>query len=162
MPDYTTQKVVKAGEWSGAFDQCLLTYDARFLRRKVIETVHYETLLVDLPKATHLDDRDAFELTDGRFIEILAAREELYIIKGDLARLAWHIGNRHTPCGVERDHLVIQRNPVLRNMLEGLGAEVEEAFEPFIPEGGAYGHGRTHGHSHSDIHGNGHDHSHDH
>jgi len=132
------------------------------LRRKVVKTVHDETILVDLPKTTHLDHQDAFAITDGRYIEIIAASEELFSVKGDLVRLAWHIGNRHTPCEIREHRLLIKRDPVLRDMLETLGAEVQEVFEMFTPEGGAYGHGRTHGHSHSDIHGNGHDHTHDH
>jgi urease accessory protein len=66
-----------------------------------------------------------------------------------LARLAWHIGNRHTPCQVEADRLLIQRDHVLEDMLTRLGAKITHIEEPFRPEIGAYGHGRTHGHSHS-------------
>ena len=66
----------------------------------------------------------------------------------DLPRLAWHIGNRHCPCEMAEDHLVIRADPVLEDMLLKLGAKVEKGFAPFRPEGGAYGHGRTFGHGH--------------
>lgn len=149
MADYTSQIVRKAGTWSGSFELCVLTYDERFLRRKVITTVHDETLLVDLAQTTSLDDRDAFELTDGRLIEVIAASESLYAVTGlNLVQLAWHIGNRHTPCQIEAERLLIQRDSVIGHMLEHLGATVTEVFEPFTPEGGAYGHGRTHSHEH--------------
>ena len=62
--------------------------------------------------------------------------------------LAWHIGNRHTPCQIEEGSLLIQNDPVIRHMLETLGATLEEVEAPFTPEGGAYGHGRTHSHEH--------------
>lgn len=125
-----------------------MTYDDRFLRRKVVTTAHDETLLVDLPHTTSLDHGDAFELADGRFIEVIAAEEPLLQITGDLVQLAWHIGNRHTPCQIETDRLVIQNDPVIGHMLEHLGATVTPINEPFTPEGGAYGHGRTHSHDH--------------
>lgn len=142
---------------------CRLTYDARFLRRKVLETDAAERFLVDLPQTTSLDDGDALELDDGRLIAIVAAPEPLLEITGpDLTRLAWHIGNRHTPCQIEPGRLLIQRDRVIRAMLERLGATVTEIVAPFTPEGGAYGHGRTHGHSHGDDGGHGQDSGHGH
>ena len=60
----------------------------------------------------------------------------------------WHVGNRHTPCQINSDHLLIQADPVIGHMLEHLGAVVEPLTAPFNPEGGAYGHGRTHSHEH--------------
>jgi urease accessory protein len=149
MVDYTAQNIHRAGNWEGAFDLCTLTYDERFLRRKVVQTAHGKDLLVDLESATSLNDRDAFVLSDGRLIEVIAAEEDLLAITGkDLVRLAWHVGNRHTPCQIEADRLLIQRDAVIGHMLEHLGATVTEVSEPFTPEGGAYGHGRTHSHEH--------------
>ena len=66
----------------------------------------------------------------------------------DLHRLAWHIGNRHTPCQIEPTRLLIRRDHVLEAMLAQLGAKVAYVTEAFKPEGGAYGTGRTMGHSH--------------
>jgi len=155
--------VVKRGEWADAWDLCTLTYDGRFLRRRKLETAHEEAFLVDLEQTVSVDHGDAFKLTNGRLIEVIAAEEDLLQVSGnDLVRLAWHIGNRHTPCQVETERLVIQRDPVIRKMLELLGAEVMEISEPFHPEGGAYGHGRTHGHDHSHEHEHSHGHSHEH
>jgi urease accessory protein len=148
MADYTSQTIHKVGTWSDAFELCVLTYDDRFLRRKVIKTEHEKTLLVNLAHTVSLDHGDAFELTDGRFIEIIAAAEPLLQITGDLVQLAWHIGNRHTPCQIEADCLLIQNDPVIGHMLEHLGAVVTPVRRPFTPEGGAYGHGRTHSHEH--------------
>lgn len=148
MADYTATQIAKAGTWSGAFTCCVLTYDARFLRRKVIQTVHDETLLVNLAHTTSLDHGDAFQLDDGRLIEVIAAEEPLLEITGDLVQLAWHIGNRHTPCQIESARLLILNDPVIGHMLEHLGATVRQISEPFTPEGGAYGHGRTHSHAH--------------
>ena len=148
MADFTTQTIRKAGTWSGAFEQCILTYEDRFLRRKVIKTAQESTFLVDLPHTTSLEHGDAFELDDGRLIELIAAQEPLLQITGNLVQLAWHIGNRHTPCQIEAGRLVIQHDPVIGHMLEHLGATVTDVFEAFTPEGGAYGHGRTHSHDH--------------
>ena len=78
----------------------------------------------------------------------MPAAEALLDVRGDLTRLAWHIGNRHMPCQIEANRLLIQRDHVIRAMLETLGATLAEVEEAFTPEGGAYGHGRTHSHAH--------------
>jgi len=150
------------GTWSGAADTVTLTYDQRFLRRRKLVAEAGLGFLVDLPQTSSVDHGDAFELDDGRFVAVAAADEALLQVKGDLTRLAWHIGNRHTPCQIEPDRLLIQRDHVLKDMLEKLSADLVELDAPFVPEGGAYGHGRTHGHSHGHEHGHDHEHSHDH
>ncbi len=138
-----------AGGWTDATDTCTLSYGDRFLRRKRLVGDGGTEFLVDLPQTTSLNHGDALELTDGRLVAIRAAPEPLLAVSGpDLVRLAWHIGNRHCPCQVERERLLIGVDPVLRDMLDHLGATVAEVTEPFTPEGGAYGHGRTHGHAH--------------
>ena len=141
-------KILRAGEWIGAVDHVVLDYDARLIRRKRLETAGGSSFMVDLPETVSLNEGDAFELIDGRIIEVRAAIEPVVIITGDLPRLAWHIGNRHTPCEVTKTHLVIRRDPVLENMLRGLGANLAMQIAPFRPEGGAYGFGRTFGHRH--------------
>ncbi len=153
MPPIASQKLRRAAEWSGAFDTIELSYDGRFLRRKVLTSSQGTLFLVDLAQATSLDHGDAFELEDGRLIAVVAAQEALLEVTGaDLARIAWHIGNRHTPCQIDGDRLLIQRDHVIRNMLKLIGAEVREIVAAFRPEGGAYGHGRTHGHDHGHVH----------
>lgn len=160
MADFTSHEIRRAGAWSGAFDLCVMTYEDRFMRRKVIQTAHDESLLVDLAQTTSLDHGDAFVLTDGRLIEVIAAEEPLMQITADrLMPLVWHIGNRHCPCQIEEHRILIQPDHVLRTLMTQLGATVEDVSEPFMPEGGAYGMGRTHGHDHS--HQLGPDHHHD-
>jgi urease accessory protein len=143
------QTLHRSGHWPRlATGRVVLGYDERFLRRKRLVTASGDAFMVDLPETTNLLAGDAFELDDGRLVEIAAAEEPVLIIKGDLVRLAWHIGNRHTPCQIEPDRLVIRADHVLAEMLRGLGATVTEARAPFTPEGGAYGLGRTMGHAH--------------
>lgn len=145
----TAQHVKHHHDWSDAADQVTLDYDARFLRRKVLTAASGERFLVDLDQTVSLSQGDALALSDGRLVEVIAAKEALLeITAADLVRIAWHVGNRHTPCQIEDSRLLIQRNHVMQDMLEKLGATLREVEEPFTPEGGAYGHGRTHGHAH--------------
>lgn len=129
-------------------DTLVLTYEDRFLRRKVLMMQSGAQLLVDLPQTTSLNHGGVLVTTKGDEIRIQAAPEALLEIKGDLIRLAWHIGNRHMPCQIGADRLLIQPDHVIRDMLGQLGAEIADVTEPFTPEGGAYGHGRTHSHAH--------------
>lgn len=129
-----------------------LTYDARLLRRKRLVTDDGEPFLVDLAQTTSVNADEAFVLQDGRQIGVIAADEPLMRVTGDLARLAWHVGNRHAPCSITVNALILQREKVMRDMLTQLGATVTDFDGPFTPEGGAYGHGRTMGHDHSHSH----------
>ncbi len=131
-----------------ADDSVTLDYEDRFLRRKVLTTDSGYKFLVDLCQTASVNQGDAFVLEDGRLVQVVPATEDLLEIKGDILRLAWHIGNRHMPCQIETDRLLIQRDHVIRDMLGKLGADVRDVHEPFTPEGGAYGHGRTHAHAH--------------
>ncbi|TNJ44401.1 urease accessory protein UreE [Phaeobacter sp. B1627] len=141
-------------------DSVVLDYDGRFLRRKVLTCESGDRLLVDLPQTTSLDHGGVLCLEGGGEVTVLAASEPLLSVTADhLPRIAWHIGNRHTPCQIEETRLLIQRDHVIRAMLDHLGAHCEEVEEPFTPEGGAYGHGRTHSHEHGHTH---HDGSHSH
>ncbi|MEM9343886.1 MAG: urease accessory protein UreE [Pseudomonadota bacterium] len=135
-----------------ADDHVALDYEGRLIRRRRLESAGGVAFLVDLPEVVSIEDGQCLVLEDGRRVAVAAADEALLEVRGDLARLAWHIGNRHTPCRIEADRLVIREDYVLRAMLERLGAEVTEATGPFVPEGGAYGHGRTFGHEHSHSH----------
>ncbi len=126
-----------------------LTYEDRFLRRKRLLTDQGQAVLLDLPETTSLDHGDLLVLEDGRGVAILAAPEALIEVTGeDLTRLAWHIGNRHTPCQIAAGRLLIREDHVMADMLMRLGATIRRVTEPFTPEGGAYGLGRTHGHAH--------------
>lgn len=159
------REVVPAAEAppGAASDTVSLTYDDRLLRRRRLETAQGASVLVDLAQTVSLAHGDRLVLTDGRQIEVVAAEEALLEVTAapaDLPRLAWHIGNRHAPAMfVAADdaadsaaRFLLRHDPVLRRMLEGLGATVADRRQPFTPEGGAYGTGRTMGHSHGPGH----------
>ena len=130
-------------------DTVTLDYEARFLRRKRLVSDGGEPFLVELAETRSLSQGEGFRLDDGRIIAVMAADEPLLAVRHDnLSRIAWHVGNRHTPCQIADDHILIREDKVLQGMLEGLGASVISVTAPFTPEGGAYGHGRTHGHEH--------------
>ena len=132
-----------------AADTVTLDYEARFLRRKRLVSDAGEPFLVELAETRSLSQGEGFRLDDGRIIAVMAAAEPLLAVRhSNLARIAWHVGNRHTPCQIAEDHILIREDKVLQAMLEGLGASVTQVTAPFTPEGGAYGHGRTHGHEH--------------
>ena len=164
----TARRVIDAGDAAGqpADDSVLLDYESRYLRRKVLTSVSGKKLLVDLPKATVLKDGDLLATEDGAFVTVAAAKEALAeVTVADphaLTRLAYHLGNRHLPVQIAPDRLLIERDHVIEEMVEKLGATVRHVEEPFNPEGGAYGYGRTHGHDHGHSHDHAHGHSHDH
>ena len=132
-----------------AMDSITLAHDERRIRRKMLTGRNGTEILVDFPNTITLDHEGALELEDGRLVEILAARELLYAVTArdaaHLLRLAWHIGNRHTPAQLEAGRILIKRDHVLKTMLLGLGAEVADVTEPFFAEHGAY-----HSHSHAE------------
>lgn len=123
------------------FAQLVLTSDQRRLRRKVLQ-VKGEEVMVDFPEAVTLDHFGGLLLEDGRIVEIVAAPEPLLEInpKGaeHLAQIAWHIGNRHMAAQIEKKRILVPRDHVAKAMLQGLGAEVRDVTEPFIPMQGAY------------------------
>jgi urease accessory protein len=149
---HLARDIRRAGTWSGAIDSVTLDYEGRFLRRKAIATDGGEALHVDLAETVSLDHGDALETTAGALIAVRAAPEPLVEVRAEgaaLARLAWHVGNRHTPAQIEEGRLLIRRDHVLEDMLRRQGAELRPLVAPFWPEGGAYGRGRTHGHHHT-------------
>ncbi|SFC04814.1 urease accessory protein UreE [Tropicimonas isoalkanivorans] len=157
MADLGRAQSVERGGGEGASDRVSLDFEGRLLRRRRLVTENGGSLVVDLPETTSLEDGDALVLESGARVAVAAADEPLLQITGpNLPRLAWHIGNRHTPCRIERDRLFIRNDHVLADMLRQLGAEVTPLRAPFSPEGGAYGHGRTMGHDHGGDHGHGH------
>lgn len=141
---------VARGAGTQAADRVTLDYRDRFLRRKRLVTEGGATLHVDLPETVSLDEGDALVLLDGRHVAVAAAAEPLVAVTAAdpraLARLAWHVGNRHTPAEIGEGRLLVQRDHVIEDMLRRLGATLTPLMAPFRPEGGAYGHGRTHGH----------------
>lgn len=127
-----------------ADDTVTLDSTARYRRRVVMTSDGGIEFLLDLPKARLLLHGEILELEDGRVIEVRAAPETLYAVRGrgaqHLLTLAWQIGNRHLAAQICDDHFIIRRDPIIYTMLEGLGATVNEIEAPFDPEGGAYAH----------------------
>ena len=126
-----------------------LSYDERFLRRKKLTSFNGIEFLVDLKNTISLKKDDMFKLDSGLLINVKYKIEELLEIKGDnLMHLIWHIGNRHIPCKIEKKRILIQNDKVIEEMILSLKGKTKIVLEPFDPEGGAYGIGRTHGHRH--------------
>ncbi len=132
-----------ADSWSGeTADRVVLDYDDRRRRRIAMTGKNGTSFLLDLPAPADLRGGDALLLEDGRLVEVVAAPETLLEIRcadaTQLARIAWHIGNRHVPVQVLTDALRVRRDYVLADLASQLGGDVAEIEAPFDPEGGAY------------------------
>jgi urease accessory protein len=125
------------------------------LRRKARQRVRLQSGLAAglfLPRGTNLRDGDFVVSQDGLQIQVAAACEQVSIASADnhlvLARIAYHLGNRHVAVQVLDHCLVYLHDHVLDDMVCGLGAAVTAAVQPFEPEEGAYHGGGHHQHSH--------------
>jgi urease accessory protein len=142
-----------AGQWdaSAARDTIVLDAQDRHRRRVVFVGAEGATYLLDLPRPAQLRDGDALVIEDGAVVRVTGKPEPLVEISAanaqELARLAWHIGNRHIEVQIAGDALRIRRDHVLEEMLRGLGATLSYVDAVFDPEHGAYAHhGDGHGH----------------
>lgn len=130
-------------------DTITLNYHERFIRRKKLVSDNNFEFLVNLPETISVNKDEGFLLENDQIILIKYAKETLIEIKSDdLIKIAWHIGNRHIPCQIENDRLLIQEDKVIEKLIIRLGGSIKTILEEFCPEGGAYGLGRTHGHKH--------------
>ncbi len=123
---------------------------------------------VFLPRGTLVRGGDVLVLEDGSLVRVQAAPQEVLRITAcaqhgsafDLTRAAYHLGNRHVPIELKPDHLKIEPDHVLADMLRAMHMTVVTVQEAFEPEGGAYSsHGHTQGHGHSHDHDHGHSHT---
>ena len=136
------------GSWNAAtaVDRVVLDAQERHRRRIALTGERGTAFLLDLPHAIALKDGDGLVLEDGAIVRVAGKAEPLLEITAaspqELARLAWHIGNRHTELQVVGDTLRIRRDRVLEDMLRGLGARLTSIEAPFDPKHGAYGHGQ--------------------
>ena len=137
-------RTLPAGQWNSAtaIDCVLLDSDERQRRRSVLTGENGMKVLLDLPRPTRLHDGDGLVLEDGTIVSVAGKPEPLIEITATdphhLARLAWHLGNRHAEVQVVGGKVRIRRDHVLEEMLRGLGAELAPVEAPFDPEGGAY------------------------
>jgi len=139
----------KAGAWDRdrRAGSVTLSYLERHRRRIRLVMDGGEPLLLDLAKAMLLGEGDGLELEGGGFVEVRAAKEALLEIRAgstNLARLAYHLGNRHLPIQLLDDRLLIRDDHVIADMVAGLGGEVRAVSVPFTPEAGAYAGGHDH------------------
>jgi urease accessory protein len=162
-------------------DRLELTFDSRQKSRLRTRLVSGEEVALMLPRGEILRGGDLVTAADGRVIEIVSCMEKILHIEAgtpqDLAKAAYHLGNRHVPVQVGETFLRIAEDHVLEEMLVKLGAKVSHVEAPFEPEAGAYAGGHQHRHDemghggkihefgetkqdHSHDHGHDHDHHH--
>ena len=130
---------------------------------------------VFLPRGSVLRGGDVLVIEDGSLLRVIAALQPVLHISPcpqhgtpfDLSRAAYHLGNRQVAVEIQPDHLKIEPDHVLADMLRAMHLIVREDLLAFEPEGGAYaaqsdsrqhGHGQGHGHEHGQVHGHGHEH----
>jgi urease accessory protein len=165
-------EIRKTRDWNAASasDAVVLDADERHRRRIVLTGVKGTRFLLDLPVAVSLQNGDGLVLDDGSIVRVDGKPEPLIEIAAAdtpaLARLAWHLGNRHTEMQVIGDKLRIRRDHVLEAMLASLGATIHAIDAVFEPEHGAYGHAHAEEHAHDHDHDHGaadhNEHTHDH
>jgi urease accessory protein len=151
-----------------------LDWDVRQKSRFAATDSAGRELGIFLPRGTLVRGGDVLVAEDGSLVRVVAAPQPVLVITPcathgthfDLTRAAYHLGNRHVPIELQPDHLKIEPDHVLADMLRAMHLIVTEQNLPFEPEGGAYaaGHGGGHHHhgGHDHGHGHGHDHEHDH
>ena len=151
-----------------------LDWDVRQKSRFDITDSTGRQLGVFLPRGTLVRGGDVLVAEDGSMVRVQAAPQPVLVITPcaehgsafDLVRAAYHLGNRHVQIELQPDHLKIEPDHVLADMLRAMHLTVKEATVAFEPEGGAYaagGHAHGHSHEHDDAHDEpGHAHGHAH
>lgn len=137
-----------------------LPYDSRTKSRLRTQLDGGEEVGLFLERGAVLRGGDLLEADDGRVIAIVAAPEDVSTVHSadpsTLARVSYHLGNRHVPLQIGSGWVRYLHDHVLDDMVRGLGLGVTVERAPFEPEPGAYSHGHStamiyrpqHGHSH--------------
>ncbi len=142
-----------------------LDWDVRQKSRFDATDSQGRALGIFLPRGTVVRGGDILVAEDGSLIRVEAAPQAVLVITPcaehctpfDLVRAAYHLGNRHVQIELQPDHLKIEPDHVLADMLRAMHLTVQEVQAAFEPEGGAYaatGHGHAHDHGHSHQHAN--------
>jgi urease accessory protein len=168
MPRATSVQPAAQRKGGNVIDTLILPYAQRQVKQGFAFGVKGICVEIDLAEPARLRTDDALVLDNGELIEIVAEAEPLIEVRAHdfaaLARLAWHLGDRHVPVQILERRLRLTRDPAIETLLQSLGAKTALIDAPFEPEGGAYeaaqAHGQDHHHGH-DHHRHGH-HSHDH
>jgi urease accessory protein len=157
-------------------DTVILDYAQRSAQKATVTGIKGLIVEIDLREPARLRTDDLLLLDDGALVEVVAAPEPLLEARAAdlsaLARLAWHLGDRHVPVQMLPNRIRARRDDAIEILLKSLAAKVALIEAPFEPEGGAYGsslHGHGHGyhehdhdHAHGHTHGHAHGHHHDH
>jgi urease accessory protein len=142
-------------------DTVILDYAQRSAQKSAVTGVKGGAFEIDLHQPARLRTDDLLLLEDGGLVEVVAAAEPLIEARAadvaGLARLAWHLGDRHVPVQVLPNRIRARRDAAIEALLKSLGAKVAAIEAPFEPEGGAYESSHAPDHAHHD-----HDHGHDH
>lgn len=145
-------------------DVVSLSFDLRQKSRIRVTLQSGTEAALYMQRGTILRGGDFLQAESGEIIEVIAADQAVMKVTAttskSLTRAAYHLGNRHVPLEIGDGWLKLETDSVLKDMLLGLGVQVEELQAPFEPESGAYAAGGGHHHHHDDEHS--HDHVHEH
>jgi urease accessory protein len=145
--------IKSSGQWNAAqaIDRVVLDASDRNRRRIVMTGDKGTQFMLDEAMPVSLRDGDGLVLDDGAIVQVVGTPEKLIEISAgsalDTARLAWHLGNRHTDVQIVGNKIRIRSDHVLEDMLRGLGAKLVALDAAFDPEPAAPGHGH-HEHRH--------------
>ena len=136
-----------------------LDWDVRQKSRFDATDSQGRALGVFLPRGTAVRGGDVLVAEDGSLVRVMAAPQAVLVVRHcpqhgssfDLTRAAYHLGNRHVQLELKADHLKLEPDHVLADMLRNMHLIVSEEISAFEPEGGAYaaaGHDHDHDHDH--------------
>jgi urease accessory protein len=142
-------------------DTVILDYAQRRAHTLTVSGLKGGRFEIMLAEPRRLCTDDALLLDDGSLVEVVAAAEPLIEARmadvAALARLAWHLGDRHISVQMFANRIRVRRNPAIEELLKALGTKVTPIEAPFEPEGGAY---ESHTHHHDHDHAPGHHYHH--
>jgi urease accessory protein len=160
MPRITGVLAAERADEGRVVDSVILDLARRRAQRGTLVGLDGRSYELDLAEPVMLRMGDRLVLEDGTHVEVVAEPEPLIEVRAAdlevLARIAWHLGDRHVPVEIFSNRLRLRRDPAIATLLAALGAKVVAIEAPFNPEGGAYLIGPSGGHRH------GHDHDHQH
>lgn len=127
-----------------------LPFELRRRSRLLTKLVDGQPVGLMLERGAPLRGGDCLRGDDAQNYRVVAADEAVMDARSDdavvLARVAYHIGNRHAALEIGRGFVRFAHDEVLAAMVRGLGASVTALRAPFEPEAGAYASGaHTHG-----------------
>jgi len=148
----------RAGQATIATLRAVLPFERRQKARQRTHTTAGEEIGLQLPRGTILRGGDLLRAADGTLLEVVAAHEPVSTVfsrnSRQLARVAYHLGNRHVALQIGPGWVRYLADHVLDAMVVQLGLNVVHDEELFEPEAGAYG-SHSHAHTHDD-----HEHAH--